>query len=244
MVRARITVAELKGGDPVAPVTLIVPNYYAGRQIRWSLAADGGYVNVRSVLLGDLAEQVVGVQTDALEPLTPVLEQSAVRESARRTGGVLTGVAQHPALHQSLLQLFRELRRSEAQIAQPPSAMARAALAAFHDFEDLTRPYLDRTTLRRLAAQQLIAAASRPAVLAELGALVLVLQSRMDPADVQLLAAAARWVPVRAAFAGRAWAAAGCHCAARLRGDGQSDWRAARFGWRAGDSGRAPASVR
>ena len=53
------TVAELKGGDPLSPVTLVVPNYYAGRQIRWTLAAAGGYVNVRSMLLGDLAEQVV-----------------------------------------------------------------------------------------------------------------------------------------------------------------------------------------
>src|SRR6266481_7187055 len=55
------TVAELKGGDPLAPVTLVVPNYYAGRQIRWTLAMAGGYVNVRSMLLGDLAEQIVGV---------------------------------------------------------------------------------------------------------------------------------------------------------------------------------------
>src|SRR5207244_3047653 len=36
------TVGELKGGDPLAPVTLVVPNYYAGRQIRWTLAAQGG----------------------------------------------------------------------------------------------------------------------------------------------------------------------------------------------------------
>src|SRR5438874_4746620 len=105
------TVVELKHGDPFAPVTLIVPNYYAGRQIRWSLAAGGGYVNVRSMLLGDLAEQVVGVRTNTLEPLTPVLEQRAVREAARRTGGVLTPVAHHPALHESGLGLFRELSR-------------------------------------------------------------------------------------------------------------------------------------
>src|SRR5260370_25499996 len=80
-------VAELKAGDPLAPVTLVVPNYYAGRQIRWTLAGDGGYVNVRSMLLGDLAEQIVGVDTGAQDPLTPVLEQSAVREAIRRTGG-------------------------------------------------------------------------------------------------------------------------------------------------------------
>src|SRR6266568_916664 len=195
------TVVELKHGDPFAPVTLIVPNYYAGRQIRWSLAASGGYVNVRSMLLGDLAEQVVGVHANVHEPLTPVLEQSAVREAARRTGGVLTPVVDHPALHQSLLRLFRELRRSEAQIKRPPSAMAQQAIAAFKAFEALTQPYLDRTSLRGLAAAQLMAASCKPPVLAELGALVVVLPSRLDPADVQLLAASARWVPVRSVVA-------------------------------------------
>src|SRR6266550_966687 len=82
-------VTELKNGDPLAPVTLVVPNDYAGRQIRWTLAAAGGYVNVRSMLLGDLAEQIVGLGTSGQDPLTPVLEQSAVREAIRRTGGVL-----------------------------------------------------------------------------------------------------------------------------------------------------------
>src|SRR5260370_2789096 len=145
------TVAELKGGDPLAPVTLVVPNHHAGRQIRWTLAMAGGYVNVRSMLLGDLAEQIVGVDTTAQEPLTPVLEQSAVRKATCLTGGVLAPVAHHPALHQTLLQLFRELRRSETQLDSPPSAMAEAALAAFNTFERLIHPYADRTTLRTRA---------------------------------------------------------------------------------------------
>src|SRR5438132_5669910 len=195
------TVAELKGGDPLAPVTLVVPNYYAGRQIRWTLAAAGGYVNVRSMLLGDLAEQVVGVDTSVQDPLTPVLEQSAVRKATGCAGGVLAPVAPHPALHQTLLQLFLELRRSEARIERPHSAMAQAALAAFDTFERLIGPYADRTSLRTRAAQQLLASTSKPPALAELGALVVVLPVRLDPADVCLLAAAAGWVPVRSAFA-------------------------------------------
>src|ERR1700694_5079199 len=55
----RRTVAELKGDDPLRPVTLIAPNYYAGRQARWVLARDGGYLNVRSMLLSDVATQVL-----------------------------------------------------------------------------------------------------------------------------------------------------------------------------------------
>src|SRR5207302_8852652 len=73
----RRTVAELKGDDPLAPVTLIVPNYYAGRQARWLLARSGGYVNVRSLLLGDVASNIAPLRGTL--PLTPVLEESAVR---------------------------------------------------------------------------------------------------------------------------------------------------------------------
>src|ERR1051326_4867303 len=69
------TLAELKADGPRAPVTLVVPNYYAGRQIGWALAADDGYVNVRTLLIGDLAEQVLGVRMSSLSPLTSVVEQ-------------------------------------------------------------------------------------------------------------------------------------------------------------------------
>src|SRR3979411_2822192 len=119
----------------------------------------GGYVNVRSMLLGDLAEQIVGVDTTAQEPLTPVLEQSAVRQATHQMGGGLAPVAHHPALHQPLLQLFRELRRSETRIEWPPSAMAEAAFAAFDTFESLIHPYVDRTSLRTQAGRRILAAA-------------------------------------------------------------------------------------
>ena len=62
-----------------APVTLIAPNYYAGRQARWVLARDGGYLNVRSLLLSDVATQVLSGPPGGAQPLTPVLEESAVR---------------------------------------------------------------------------------------------------------------------------------------------------------------------
>src|SRR2546429_19710 len=96
------TVAELKGADPFAPVTLIAPNYYAGRQARWALGRAGGYVNVRSMLLGDIATQIAG-PVGSIQPLTPVLEESAIRAAIRKVGGVLAPVAHHRSLHQTLL---------------------------------------------------------------------------------------------------------------------------------------------
>src|SRR5207253_2742281 len=107
----------------------------------------------------------------------------------------------HRALHRALLELFRELRRSELTIDDPHTDMARAALAAFGVFQELIHPYADRTGIRDRAAQRLLGATSMPRVLNELGGLVVTLPPRLDPADIRLLAGAARWVPVRAAFA-------------------------------------------
>src|SRR5438874_3349790 len=107
-------VAGLKGDDPLAPVTLIAPNYYAGRQTRWLLAKSGGYVNVRSMLLGEVASHIAPL-LDA-PSLTPVLEESAVRCAIDRVGGVMSPLAHHRSLHETLLRLFRELRRQDVTI--------------------------------------------------------------------------------------------------------------------------------
>jgi hypothetical protein len=79
--------------------------------------------------------------------------------------------------------------------------MAEAALAAFARFECLIEPFADRTSLRNRAAQRLLGSSAMPSALIELGALVVVLPVRLDPADVRLLAASSHWVPVHAAFA-------------------------------------------
>src|SRR5215204_2270846 len=94
------TVGELKADDPLASVTIVVPNYYAGRQLRWALAKAGGCVNVRTMLLGDLATQLLMGTAELERPLTAVLEESAVRDEslARHEAGQFlsqTGAAGH-----------------------------------------------------------------------------------------------------------------------------------------------------
>ena len=194
----RRSVAELKGNDALAPVTLIAPNYYAGRQTRWALARVDGYLNVRSMLLTDVAAQIAGLEVDAL---TPVLEESAVRAAIGVVGGVLDSVAHHRSLHRALFQLFREIRRLEVQVKAPRSEMARAALQTYAVFERLIAPYADRTSIRKRATRQLQLATSTPRELIELGAVMLYLPTRLDAVDARLLAALAKWIPLRAAFA-------------------------------------------
>src|SRR3984893_4260736 len=172
------TFAELKGDDPLGPVTLIAPNYYAGRQARWVLARSGGYINVRSMLLSDLATQVVAGLPGQEQPLTPVIEESAVRAAIHRFGGVLSPLAHHRTLHQTLLQLFRELRRQEVVFEGPVSEMARAALDTFVLFRQLIGRYADRTRLRERATERLVSSRAIPRELVELGAFVVLLTPR------------------------------------------------------------------
>src|SRR5438128_943190 len=129
------TVRELKGGDPLAPVTLVVPNYYAGRQIRWTLAGEGGYVNVRSMLLGDVAEQIVGVETGGQHPLSPVLEQSAVRWVPVRSvfavfedDELASALPARAAaeLRDAIRSIASVVRARSSQAAEPPIVVIRA----------------------------------------------------------------------------------------------------------------------
>jgi ATP-dependent helicase/nuclease subunit B len=197
----RGAIAALKSDDPLAPVTLVAPNYYAGRQTRWLLARSGGYVNVRSMLLTDVATQLVSGTAGLEQPLTAVLEESAVRTAIHRFGGVLSPLAHHRSLHRALVQLFRELRRQEVSLNGPLTEMARAAHDTFAIFNQLIEPYADRTRIRERAAEHLTSARAVPRPLMELGAFVAFLPPRLDPVDARFLAALARWTPVRLACA-------------------------------------------
>ncbi|MBI3969912.1 MAG: PD-(D/E)XK nuclease family protein [Chloroflexi bacterium] len=221
------TVSRLKERDPFAPVTVLVPNrLYAGRAVLRHLAhvgeattagaaPRGGFVNVRALRLLDLSLVTLGPAARGLRQLTDVVEMSAVRAAvaARETATRITGtddslgeVGHHPALHQSLGRLFRELRRQEpdvgALLEAQPSEITRAALLSYRAFNQLTADYSDPTEIRRRATACLRRAPQLPAALGELGSLILFLPPRVDPADADLLAALHRaGVPLYTALA-------------------------------------------
>jgi len=138
-----------------------------------------------SILHGDAAHQVLGPTAARKNPLAPVLEQSAVRVATRRIRGTRTSVALYHTVHKTLLQLFRELRRSETRVERARSQMAKATLEAFET------PSVSSTT-RKTRGRGLRSATVAPQVLIELGALLGVLPQHFDPADVHVVAAAAR----------------------------------------------------
>jgi RecB family exonuclease len=194
------TVADLKGGDPLRPITIIVPNDYAGQFARWRLGRRNGYIGVATLRLGQVVRQVAGpARAGRLGPIPPVVEANAARAAMSQIDR-FKGLRQ-ASVRQALVELFRELRRSEV-IADGTtiSPTTRDALDAFRAYRQLTWRYDNQTTIANAATARLRAAADIPPVLAALGALVLYLPTRLDPAEIRFLAAAARWLPFVAGF--------------------------------------------
>ncbi len=194
------TVAELKADNPLAPVTIVPPNMPAGTMALRRLARGSGYANVRCMRLADVAASVARPWLAGREPLTPILESSAARAAAAGIEA-LRPLADHMALAQGLVQLFRELRRAEVDPVLEAGRMAKAAFDAYSDFRRLTVDLVDATDVRKLATELLNQAPDTPRELIEIGALVLLLPGRIDPADVELLVALARRIPLAAVFA-------------------------------------------
>ena len=93
-------IRDLKVGDPLAPVSVVVPSTYAGLDLRHELGRHGS-TNVHFLILGRLAE-LLGAPALAAQgrrPLTPLVEAAAVRAVASEAGGSLEPVRQHPALN-------------------------------------------------------------------------------------------------------------------------------------------------
>ena len=200
----REAVADLKGVSPLRPVSVLVPNQYTGHLVFAHLARAGGYVNVRALRLGQAIATVArpdGVPGRAI--LQPILEESAVRAALRLCAGPFQAI-DHRSLQQALIGLFRELRRGEIDettlATWTNNPTTQAAIALYHEFQKQTRRYDNQTRQANRATDTLNRSPDLPRELARLGALILFLPTRLDPAEGRFLAAASRWVPLVAVF--------------------------------------------
>ena len=210
----RDSVAKAKAGDPLAPVSVVVPSNHVGvASRRWlssgalgSVAGSGvGLAAVTFLTVYRLAE-LLGAATLAGQgkrPVsTPVLA-AAMRAELAAEPGLFEPVAEHPATESALVSTYRELRdlspaaltalattskRAEEVVRLHRATRARLE-SAWSDEEDL----LDAAT----------ALAGSPAA-AELGALVIYLPQRLSQHGARLLTALGEHVPttVVAALAG------------------------------------------
>ncbi len=123
-------VAAAKRGEPLRPVTVVVPSNYAGVAARRALARRGGVIGVSFVTLYRLAELLGGptlVATGRVPVSSPVVA-TAVRAVLATQPGLFAPVAQQPATIEALRRVHRELRDlTEVQLDHLARAEPRAA---------------------------------------------------------------------------------------------------------------------
>jgi ATP-dependent helicase/nuclease subunit B len=110
----RDVVRELKRGDPLMPVTVLLPNNIAGVVARRFLAqgvGDGnsGVAALFPTTIARLAEQLAAPALHPRRPATAPLTAAAWRSALTRPG-VFKDVADHPATVEALVAAGRELR--------------------------------------------------------------------------------------------------------------------------------------
>ena len=189
----RQVVAARQAGDPLAPVTVVVPSNYAGLSLRRRLAALApGLVNVGFLVLARLAE-LLGAPALARagrRPLSPAVLAHAVRSVLAADPGVFKEVAAHPATERALVRAYHDLRG-----LSPPAldALARHSERA-GDIVRLVRAararlapdWYDAHDLLAAAAQAVRAGPDAPA-LADVGHVVVYAPRALAPAEQGLV---------------------------------------------------------
>ena len=100
-------ITELKAGDPLAQVTVLVPSNYAAVATRRALAArPGGIAAVDFLTLQRLAERLA---RDTRRPISPPVLAQAARTVLADEPGVFAPVANHPATELALVTVTREV---------------------------------------------------------------------------------------------------------------------------------------
>jgi hypothetical protein len=104
-------VRELKAGDPLAPVTVVLPGNQAAVATRRGLARRGGIAGVQVLTLQRLAEAIAGpgLVGAGRRPVAPPVVVQAVRAVLAAEPGLFAPVAGHPATELALAAAQREL---------------------------------------------------------------------------------------------------------------------------------------
>jgi ATP-dependent helicase/nuclease subunit B len=197
-------VRELKGTDPLQPLTVVAPSPYLMAVVRQRLAESGcANVSLR-VQLRPLAERIArACGSKAFEcPLTGPLEAAAIRVAiSEASEPLLQPLATNAALQESLGALFRDLGHldqlepARAGLAQDSSVGA-AARRTYNAYRGLTRDFPDVPRQLRIAAELVRNAPPRSPWAEELGPVVLYLSPRLDAAEREFLRSLAGHVPV------------------------------------------------
>jgi ATP-dependent helicase/nuclease subunit B len=193
----RHVVAEAKRDDPMAPVTLLVPNNIAGivarRHLAHGLIDDcPGIGGLYLATLPRLAEQIAAPHLAPRRPATRPIVAAAWRQALTERPGVFEDVAEHPATVRALTTAHAELRDLSAaaldRIRSTTSITPDLVRLHSQVTEALEHDWYDVTTLLATATQIVT---GQPRILAERGTIVLYLPQDLTQAEIQFASALA-----------------------------------------------------
>jgi ATP-dependent helicase/nuclease subunit B len=181
-------VARLKADDPMKPVTLLLPDNLTGVVARRFLASTG-IAALYLATLPRLAEQLAAGLLAPRQPATRPIVAATWRTALSKAPGVFEEVADHPSTIQALAAAHRELRDLSDPALEKVSAASGLgpSLIRLHRTvcDELSGDWYDETDLLRAAAAR---AEAEPAVVAELGSLVLYLPQELSQAEASFVA--------------------------------------------------------
>ena len=188
-------VGEARGGDALAPVTVVAPTPYAGLHLRESLG-ESGFANVRFIFMPVLAEMLGGSAPGlrGRRPLTRVVEGALLRRVLDGARGELRRVAGHTATLASLRSSFGELRVAEDGVREAHErggGLGAEVSELYRLFRaEVEEGWYDTDDLARAAAG---AVETDGAIRwGNLGPIILYLPRRLSPGQVGLASALAR----------------------------------------------------
>jgi RecB family exonuclease len=185
-------VTEAKAGDPLAPVTVIVPTNPVGVYARRALGSrPGGVANVDFTTVERLAHDLAGpaLAAEGSTPLTDQIRAAAVRAELATSARSLEPVRHHASTDRAVADALATIHRAEASstLANDGRLLVRDVVAIGRGVDERTVGHHDETDLASVAADHVSGSAP----------VVVFLPEWLFPAQRRLMAALAERVPVR-----------------------------------------------
>lgn len=187
-------IAGGRQGDPLTPVTVIVPSHAAGLQMRRCLAEIGPFAAVRFETLPRIAELLAAGHLAAAHrlPLARPIGDYVAEEVARESRGSLAQVAALPGYAKALRRIFRRIRRggihSSVEVRlRGDRAHLDEILRLFDLFRDRTGQFYDDEDLLEEAAA--VVRSGRAGAFQDLGAINVTPPGALSAGGADLLAA-------------------------------------------------------
>jgi ATP-dependent helicase/nuclease subunit B len=188
-------IAALKDGDPLAPVTVIVPSNVCGvvarRHLAGGVGGRQGVAGLGVLTIDRLAERIAApaLVGAGRRPATNAVLAAAWRGELAGRPGVFAPVADHPATVRALVRAHRELRDVDVagQTAIAGAGPVAADLVRLHRaVVDRLAAFYDVADLRREAVAQLT---GQPGLRREIGSTIAFLPQDLRAGAVALLRA-------------------------------------------------------